>query len=164
MPGRPDEFADTVNEANVARLAVLTAKEELSRARAAVRSAEIRYRDLAGKIESMRRREVFENQAVGRKPHEERSADKRKDQDAPPDHLMDGDAVDAMWGGIGKTTRYRFIQMGLIPKPIKLSRTQARWSFNECNTALEEFKKTAKATSYAGVLSSDAAEIEGAAS
>lgn len=59
------------------------------------------------------------------------------------DHLIGGEDVDHMFG-VEKTSRYRYIERGLIPKPIKLSKTIARWSFNECVEALERYKAAAR--------------------
>jgi predicted DNA-binding transcriptional regulator AlpA len=60
------------------------------------------------------------------------------------DRLISGTDVDKMFG-IEKTTRYRHIQRGLIPRPIKLAATSARWSYQECVAALEDLKAKARA-------------------
>lgn len=63
LPARFDEFADVANDANVARLALDVAREELARAQAYVRSCEIRARQAAQATEILRR-EIFEHEAV----------------------------------------------------------------------------------------------------
>jgi predicted DNA-binding transcriptional regulator AlpA len=55
------------------------------------------------------------------------------------DRLISGADVDAMFD-VEKTTRYRYIKRGIIPKPIKLSMTAAKWSFLECLDAVERLK------------------------
>jgi predicted DNA-binding transcriptional regulator AlpA len=56
------------------------------------------------------------------------------------DRLISGADVDAMFD-VEKTTRYRWIQRGIIPKPIKLAASAAKWSYLECQAALEAIKK-----------------------
>jgi predicted DNA-binding transcriptional regulator AlpA len=63
------------------------------------------------------------------------------------DRLIGGSDVDAMFD-IEKTTRYRYIKRGIIPKPIKLAATAARWSFNECQEALERLKDAPRAGAH----------------
>jgi predicted DNA-binding transcriptional regulator AlpA len=58
-----------------------------------------------------------------------------------PDRLIGGGEVDKLFD-IEKTTRYRYIKRGIIPQPIKLAATAARWSFNECQAALERLKQS----------------------
>ncbi len=55
------------------------------------------------------------------------------------DRLISGADVDAMFA-IEKTTRYRYIERGIIPKPIKLAATAAKWSQQECQDALDRLK------------------------
>jgi predicted DNA-binding transcriptional regulator AlpA len=59
--------------------------------------------------------------------------------DQQADRLISGADVDAMFD-VEKTTRYRYIKRGIIPKPIKLAATAAKWSFRECLDALERLK------------------------
>lgn len=61
-----------------------------------------------------------------------------------PDRLIGGGEVDKLFD-VEKTTRYRYIKRGIIPKPIKLAATSARWSFNECQDALERLKQSPRA-------------------
>jgi predicted DNA-binding transcriptional regulator AlpA len=55
------------------------------------------------------------------------------------DRLISGADVDAMFD-VEKTTRYRYIRREIIPKPIKLGATAAKWSYLECLAALERLK------------------------
>jgi predicted DNA-binding transcriptional regulator AlpA len=64
--------------------------------------------------------------------------------EAKDDRLIVGADVDNMFA-VTKTTRYRHIERGIIPKPIKLAHTSARWSYQECVAALERLKSAARA-------------------
>lgn len=63
--------------------------------------------------------------------------------DGEADRLLKGADVDAMFA-TEKTGRYRLIERGIIPKPIKLSGVAARWSYRECVEALERYKLAAR--------------------
>jgi len=62
------------------------------------------------------------------------------------DRLISAADVDTMFD-VTKTTRYRYIERGLIPRPIKLAATASKWSFQECVAALEQLKARARAQS-----------------
>ena len=59
--------------------------------------------------------------------------------ESPADRFISGDDVDQMFN-ITKNTRYRYIENGVIPKPIKFGKTSAKWSFQECVAAFERMK------------------------
>jgi predicted DNA-binding transcriptional regulator AlpA len=64
--------------------------------------------------------------------------------DTDDDHLITGATLDELTSS-SKTERYRLIKRGLLPKPIKLSRTCARWSYREVMEAIERMKASRNA-------------------
>jgi predicted DNA-binding transcriptional regulator AlpA len=52
--------------------------------------------------------------------------------------LMTGHEVDAYFGGISRVTRWRYVNAGIIPPPIMLTKRAARWVRAECEAARQK--------------------------
>lgn len=57
---------------------------------------------------------------------------------APSESRVKIDSVQALWGGISRTTVWRYIKTGMIPQPIKLGGRTCTWRVGDLREALKK--------------------------